>query len=508
MRKFFSNLLRKITSRYEAGERFTHGKSYIPAWVQDARFDANSASRLELLRKARYWERNNAIVNRLADVFEQYTVGLGLNIIPSSSDREWNKKAKAYWLESCRFLNLCSRHNFGVDQSLIARSWFIDGEVFIYKTRGQTGFPRIQLIESHRVATPGDIGPDANVYDGVEVDPNGRPIAYHVLTGVQSDGYQRIPADNIIHIFEPSRIGQYRGIPFLYSVLNDIHDLDDLQMLEQKAAKEAAEITNVVKNAAGELSPDKLRQERYQTARPMTNGVDTLEQRAEYVRRSTGARTIALKTGEDISQFRSERPSVAMQGYWDYVAQKICVGCGIPIQLVFPRSMQGTVARGDLDVAAQFFKIRSAVLQAAFTEIYLYVMDFGRNKDKTIADAPHDWRLVKVRPPRSPNVDVGRNSNAMLAELKSGATTYERIFGELGEDWVEQINQRAREIAEVKEIAELYGVDPAEITDTLIPVIQAKAMEANIAQGAGNDPEADPAEQVEPSETATETPDQ
>src|SRR5438045_838602 len=71
-------------ARYEAASTNFFDRSWLPASVQDARFDFDSSTRLELIRRSRYWEANNAIVNRLCDVFEQYTVGpAGLKVIPS-----------------------------------------------------------------------------------------------------------------------------------------------------------------------------------------------------------------------------------------------------------------------------------------------------------------------------------------------------------------------------------------------------------------------------------------
>lgn len=464
------NLFRRIFGRYEGGQFHTPNRSWIPALVQDSRFDADSGTREEILRKARYWERNNAVVNRLADIFELYTVGGGIPITPNSQDPEWNIKAKEYWEETCKLLNLSNRQPFSCDQSLCARSWFIDGEVFILKTRGETGFPRIQLIESHRVCTPTRLADTEGrfIHDGVEVDPlTGRPTHYWVRQGVDGEDHRRIKADNIIHIFEPSRVNQYRGLSFLYPILNDIHDLDDLQILEQKAAKQAAEISNVVTNEAGELSADNLRNQRYLAGKQTSAGVDTTEYRTEYLKRALGGKTTVLKSGEKLEQFKSERPSVATQGYWDFLTSKICAGVGITKQLVFPWSMQGTVTRADLDVAAQYFRTRSAVLQAAFAEVYIFVMDYGTKRDVRISDPPPDWRVVSMRPPRAPNVDVGNNSAAMLAELKAGATTLEAIYGPLGLDWMTQVRQRSREIKFIKEVAAQDGNKPEEIDEAL-----------------------------------------
>jgi hypothetical protein len=81
-----------LGNRYDA-EQYSTSRSYIPTTIQGARFDANYSARLTMLAKARDCERNSALVNRMADLWEEYTVGTGLQLQPASSDAEWNKRA-------------------------------------------------------------------------------------------------------------------------------------------------------------------------------------------------------------------------------------------------------------------------------------------------------------------------------------------------------------------------------------------------------------------------------
>ena len=141
----------------------------------------------------------------------------------------------------------------------IVKDILVDGEVFLLKTRGLTPpyRPRLQLIEGHRVGTPGALigggyAQRSDIIDGVEIDGKGRPVAYYVMDGVNAGDYSRIPADNIIHLFEPNRVGMYRGISHFYAVMNALHDLDDLERLEMQAAKDAASTTKVIKTPSGE----------------------------------------------------------------------------------------------------------------------------------------------------------------------------------------------------------------------------------------------------------------
>jgi capsid protein len=486
---FFSSL----TNRYEAGVRWGTARSYIPGFVQDARFDADQATREEIVRKARYFERNNAIVNRLADLFEQFTVGAdGLQFIPSSSDEEWNKKAKASYDEWCEVCDLTSLHGMGTLMSLAARSWFIDGEVFILLTRGQNTSPtsalqpntrpRIQLIESHRVATPGHMREmeGKTVRDGIEVDSNGRPIAYWIRNGSGDLGteetYVRRKAEEVIHLGEPSRIGMGRPLSFFYPVLNVLHDLDDLSGLEMLAAKDAAEKSTVWETFSGEMpNAAAVRRDRFTQGTQTSAGTDTTETKTKFLKTIFGGRALAVKKGETVTQFQNNRPTVTTQQYWDYLTSLVCAGVGISKLLVLPFTIQGTVARADFDIANSFFRSRSSVLITAFTRVYLFYMEWAIRSDRRLVDPPADWKSVDTRAPRSVNVDVGRNSSAMLAELEAGTRTFQSVYAELGLDYRTELRQRAKEAALVESLAKEFKVSPVSITKFALAALEAKA---------------------------------
>lgn len=440
-------------ARYEGARHTTH-RSLVHGSVQSAQFDIDPYSRYELVRRSRYFERNNAFVNRIADLFEQYTVGSGIAFFPASSDTRWNEAALAYWRDWQRFADLSSRLSFGTLQGIISRALFVDGEIFVLLTRGQTGTPRIQLIESHRIKTP----PDAkNVIDGVEIDDRGRPVAYHVVTedGQRRETFTRIEADNVVHIFEPGRAAQYRGLPALYPVMNDLHDLDDLQIFEMRAAKAASQVQNVIKTKEGEVTDDDI-------IRGTITGSDGA-QRADYYRDVFDGEVKVLKHGDEFAQFQVERPSAATSGYWDYLTAKVCAGVGIPKEIVLPSSMQGTSIRSVLDIANAFFRSRSSVIADHVRRIYEYVIEAGIRNEVALRPPPPDWYRSTYRAPRSINVDVGRNSAAAVAEFKTGMRTLQSIYAETGEDWREQLRQKAAEIAYAQELAQEFNVDRAEI---------------------------------------------
>lgn len=473
----------EVLNRYEAGQRWSPRRSSLIGFVRDARFDADSATRLEIVRKARYFERNSAILNRLADLFEEYTVGSGgLRIVPASSDEEWNAKAAKWWNTWQRFPDVTSLQSWPTIQSLISRSWCIDGEIFILKTAGKErgdgrSFPRIQLCETHRIATPPQSFGDTSIVDGIQIiadGPNrGRPAIYWMRDGVGiAEEYKGVPASEIIHVFEPSRVAMYRGLPFCYPIMNDLHDLDDLQMLEMDAAKEHAKNTAIIKTKSGEASWDDLRRARFGIGGSQGTSGGSGHERSQYYDEIFEGRVRVLRTGDEYEQHGSQRPSVATKEYWDYLTSKICAGFGISKLLVFPWSIQGTVVRADLDVASAFFRSRSMVLASKFIEVYEYVMGWAVMNERDLSDPPADWKNVSIRPPRSVNVDIGRNAQALIAEYQAGWRTLESICGELGEDWVEVLRQRAIERRKARTLEQEYGLKEGELIEAALEAIK------------------------------------
>lgn len=489
----------KVLNDYEAGRRYSPRRSYIPGWLRDARFDADAATRMEIVRKARYFERNSAIVNRLYDLFEEYTVGPnGLQFIPASSDRKWNANMRAYWNDWGQFPDMTSLQPFGSLCSLSARTWAGDGEVFILKTRGRVrdggrSFPRIQLIETHRVETPSVDYANTKIIDGIRVNEDGRPTHYFVQRGDErEERFEEIPAERIVHIFEPTRPGMYRGLPLLYPVLNDLHDLDDLELMAMDISKDAATIRRIVKTKSGELSQDDFRRARLRTDGTQGTSGGSARERSKYYEDVFGPEVKALYHEDEMQQFEVTRPAESERLFWDYKTSKVCAGFGISKLLVFPWSMQGTVTRADLDVAAQFFRSRSGVLGSKWTDVYHYVAEFGIAQERTLSDRPGDWKKVKVRPPRSVNVDVGRNSSAIINEYMAGLRTLESVYGELGEDWVEALEQIGIELKTAADIETRLGLAPGSIINKTLEALQAK-LQSDSLENQANQPKGNPA---------------
>ena len=490
--------LREQLNRYEAAMPSSPRRSWIPAFVRDARFDANNFTRWELARKIRYFRRNLWLIQRLQEIDIKYSVGPnGMSVMPASSDHEWNKWMLESYMEWCESPAIDSLKPMGELHKLWCGETHIDGEVFVLKTKkkmsGTKTFPKLQLVESHRVGSFGDqYESAADIVDGVRVDSNGCPISYFIRSSMDGDqqAVERSVQD-VIHIYNPDRIGMYRAVTPYHTTLNTTHDLDDLEIFEMERAKENSQVSKVLKTPTGELNPGMTLQQKFMGRNTINDGgvvsASEMKQRLEQYRTVLGARLVAIKDTEELKELANENPSAATQWYWRYKISQVASAHSIPMMFILPESVQGTIGRAILDDANISFQSKFSVHASAARKIFRFYADWARYNDPRCIDHPADWCKCHVTPPRSVNVDYGRNSAATLAELNAGLTNWDDEAGAEGTTARELLTKKARNVGMIKQIASEISkemgvdIDPAEIAGNLADVL-AKLAQANAVQ--------------------------
>jgi capsid protein len=508
-----------LLNRYEGAQPSSPKRSYIPSFNRDARHDANSWSRWEMTRKIRYFEQNVWLCQANGDTHVKYTVGAnGLTITPASSDTEWNKRMTESYMEFCEAPVLDSTIDMPQFHKQIARAAHFENDCFIHKTRskleGKQAKPKVQLIESHRCSAPGtQYSVKDNIQDCVDgvqlfTEPDGQvtaPVGYWFIDDALMSQWAFRPAKDIHHVFDPERAGMYRGITPYHSVINTLHDLDDLEILSMDKAKGLAEITNIITSPSGELNRDGLMNRKFggMGAAVVNNNSakeDDLDRRIQLYRKIVGARTIALKTGETMERFTSDQPSVAEQWFWVYKIGQICRVAGVPLILLFPeiiKGLQGTLVRSILDDAHETFKEKFFLYARAAVNIYRYYAGWAIYNDPRVIDAPADWKKCHVTPPRAVNVDVGYTSAATLAELEAGIQNWDDIAARNSTTAENLIRKKVRNVIMIKQICEEesaesgFEVEPAEVSAPIADVLQklASAEASEAAADAANNPE-------------------
>jgi lambda family phage portal protein len=115
-----------------------------------------------------------------------------------------------------------------------ARALVRDGECFILLSAGADGRLRPRLLPAEQVdgSLTQDLGGGRRIVSGVELDADGEPLVYHILPDAPGSVFgnfgppRRVPAADVIHVFDPLFPGQVRGLPWLTPALLKLTDYD------------------------------------------------------------------------------------------------------------------------------------------------------------------------------------------------------------------------------------------------------------------------------------------
>lgn len=244
-----------ILSRLEARPGRRAGTGYAAA--ESNRLTASLAKEAEYINRtlryqlralrarSRQGAQNNPFLRRFAQLAVDNIAGpcpFRLQAKAKYSDGRFdeaaNRRIETEWKDSSRRGNweITGQWARSAFERLMIRTLCVDGEVLMRKLRGpeygRHGI-KLQLIDTDRLDEQKNAKLDngAAINMGVEMDANSRPLAYHILKrrSAQWDfGYvrehERVPADEIAHIYIPDFAEQGRGVPWCYAaLLNLVH---------------------------------------------------------------------------------------------------------------------------------------------------------------------------------------------------------------------------------------------------------------------------------------------
>lgn len=215
----------------------------------DASAELPSYTRSELVRKARYLEKNSGHIRGILRDLKVYGIGKGIYPNAKSDNHAWNKQAEDFFFKWSRHCDITNRFSWRECQSMILRALIVDGEIFAIKTFDSFDIPKIQLIESHRLMSPNACDSE-RIVDGMEFDKFGRVKNYYFVVGDNSQT-TKVPANAVLHIFDPERVSQARAYPQIQHSINDVIDRKEILALEKKKVKAISDIVHILKGGQG-----------------------------------------------------------------------------------------------------------------------------------------------------------------------------------------------------------------------------------------------------------------
>lgn len=353
--------------------------------------------------------------------------------------------------------------NFGFRKNIWRGSKLIDvdGDFFAILTEvPDTGFPKIQFLESHRVGDWGECKDgyvsDSTAYNGrriltgVIVDDYMAPIAYRVKDDSSARGFRDVPANSMVHFTDMEWFSQGRGTPTIAAAILDWYDLSetrDAQKMKQKINSiltlvESTEsgTRDIGRNALGIGGGDSA---------PATSYMDS------------GMIRI-IKNGSSLKAHTANDPPEGWLKFTQLVEQSAFYALGWRREMLDSSAIGGAGVRGFSADINKSIAARRETLESGYRRIAQYII--AKRAKMGTYNLPSDWWKVTFTKPAEFTVDEGRMRKADIEDLRAGLITATDIVERRGDHFDDVVVQRAKELAKLKQVAEDYGHEVHEIS--------------------------------------------
>jgi lambda family phage portal protein len=208
-----------------------------------------------VLWRARDVVRNNPWGRRAIEATVSGAISTGIKPMLTSDNLALKRRAQdafLAWTDQCDFEGLRDFYGFQAD---LLRNVLIDGEALcVLSPTGRGAVPlQLQLLGPEYLDRSRVIV--GKILDGIEYDASGRRVAYwlyaHHPAALVIPQSVRVPAENVLHVFQPPAPGVPRGVSFLAPALTALHELQSFMETELVRSRTASLFCGFVRTADG-----------------------------------------------------------------------------------------------------------------------------------------------------------------------------------------------------------------------------------------------------------------
>tara|TARA_Y100000588_G_scaffold390704_1_gene496958 strand:- start:1037 stop:2101 length:1065 start_codon:yes stop_codon:yes gene_type:complete len=329
-----------------------------------------------------------------------------------------------------------------------------DGCILIRKVRNYDNNHRfaVQLLEADLLdhERNGKLKNGNRVRMGVEIDKWEKPVAFYIKNGHEGDDYaqdrpskiERVPADEIIHVYMTERAHQSQGVPWMTSAMTRLNMLDGYEEAELTAARVAAcKMGFYVKNESGDG---------YQGE---TDAEGNLIAEAE------AGSFEQLPAGVDFKMFDPDHPSGNYASFIKATLRGVASGLGVSYNTL-ANDLEGvnysSIRAGLLEDREEYKAIQnwfiSRVVEKVFSEWMEYALLAGAIN--LPASKFQKFSSVEWRPRRWTWVDPLKDTRASIEAIENGLKSRRRVIAEQGGD----IEETLEEMQEDRQLAKSKGL--------------------------------------------------
>lgn len=429
---------------------------------------ADMADRVNLRARARQLAKNDPYAAKFISLVRNNTLGPnGITLSAQiqnkdgSSDEKLNDLVETLWWKWSRNGNcdVTGKYSFKKLLDLIVEALSRDGEALVWLRRGQSFGDykfQLQFLDAEYLDDTYQNTQNNGVIirDGIEFNQFGKPIAYHIRKSIDdplrnnSTDRIRVPAEDIVHIFNPQYANQHRGITPLAPVMLALHNLSKYRESELIAARIAACKQAYLTKIGGEDFQDDETDEFGNVPNAIETGVIDI-----------------LPDGYDIKFSDFSSPSTTFDTFNKAQLRGIAAGLGVNYNSLDSNleSVNYSSARfGLLEEINTYKIIQNLLIDEFLTRVFedwlriqllngkipFPVTYFDKiNKPKWVTKG---WR----------SVDPGKDASANKTYIELNLKTRTEILAETGQDFEEVMLQIAKE----KQLMDKLGIQDKDLT--------------------------------------------
>ncbi|MBU6246458.1 MAG: phage portal protein [Xanthomonadaceae bacterium] len=351
----------------------------------------------------------------------------------------------------------------------------------------------LQIIDPDRLSNPLEQVDTAHFRNGVEINDLGAAQAYHIRRAHQYDMYNameaeiwdRVPRETdwgrpiVVHDFETDRAGQSRGISVLASVMPRFKMLTRYDGAEVQAALLQTilsffiespyaqdDVRNALEGGDGDLRWYQEQRLAFHDQNPITAG---------------GVRIPKLFPGEKMAGVTATRPHSNFDAFEHAVLRNIAAGLGISAEQLtqnWSKVNYSSARAALLESWKTLIRRRTDFALGFATPVYASWLEEAVETRLRAAMprryaaifAEHRTAFARCRwlGPGRGWVDPLKERQGAVLGLDAGFSTLEKECAEQGEDWEDNLEQRARELRRMRKLGiplpDWTGDEPAQKT--------------------------------------------
>ncbi|MBS0364912.1 MAG: phage portal protein [Proteobacteria bacterium] len=389
---------------------------------------------------------------------------LGLEMDEAQDWQDLTEREFRLWASSAGACDASRTNDFYALQALAFRSALESGDVLAalpMVRRPESPYEiKVSLIEADRVINKNYAINSETLAQGVQMDSNGAPVAYHILRHhpgglmLPSMIWDVVPAfgartgrRNIVHLYDKRRPGQSRGVPYLAPVIETLKQLSDYTNAEVTAAVISSMFTVFVTSENGQ-------------GLDMGDGTTPSAAKAGDPLQMAPGAILDLSPGEDVKFADPKRPNHAFDPFVIAVLRQIGVALELPFEVLIKHfTASYSAARAALLEAWRFYRGRRAWLASMFCQpIYEAWLEEAVARGRVDAPGFFDDPVIRAAYCGSEwigdapgQIDPQKEVDAQKGLLELQLTTHtDACIALTGANWNSVAERRAREETKMK----------------------------------------------------------